>query len=76
MEVMGQCVILRCEMRYDRMQFEYSAVSPQFNVVVDCVVAPEYGAQFESVNVGTEEAPVMRAEFIGFVPDTHINGSR
>lgn len=71
MEVMGQCVVVRCQMRYERTDFEYFAVSPQFEVTDGCMAPPEYKAQFELVNVGTKEAPVTEAKFIGFVPATN-----
>jgi hypothetical protein len=39
--VMAECVIVRCELRYDCMSFEYVAVSPHFEVCGDCE-PPDY----------------------------------
>lgn len=40
--IMGQCVIVRAEMRYDLGAFEYHAISPQFAEVPPHCVPPEY----------------------------------
>ncbi len=40
--VMGRCVVVRCEMMYMDNTLEYVAISPDFDVVPEGTVVPEY----------------------------------
>jgi hypothetical protein len=66
MQVMAECVVVRCELRYDTMSFDYVAISPQFAEVPEDHAPPVYVAQMESINIGTEENPIIQHLFKTF----------
>ena len=43
--VMGECIITRCEHRFQNGTFEYEAYSNHFDVVAEGEVAPTYDIQ-------------------------------
>lgn len=65
--VMAECVIVRCELRYDCMSFEYVAVSPHFEVCSD-FEAPNY----EACLVKVTEGGGSEIRFEGFRPVNRI----
>lgn len=50
--VMARCVIVRCEMIYDRRAFEYYAYSPDYDEMPENTCAPQY-----DVTIDTSETP-------------------
>ncbi len=42
MKIMGQMIIVRAELVYDRDAFEYTAISPLFEIVPESETPPEY----------------------------------
>lgn len=41
-KIMGTCVIVRCEYMYGKNSFDYVAISPEFDVVEEGQMIPEY----------------------------------
>lgn len=41
-DVMGKCIVVRCELMYERDRFEYTAISPDFDEIKHGDIAPEY----------------------------------
>lgn len=41
-DVMGRCIVVRCEMMYMYDTFEYIAISPDFDEVPHGMIVPEY----------------------------------
>ena len=72
MKVMAECLVVRCELRYETMTFDYVAISPHFDEVPEWMQAPEYEALMESVNTGTDEEPKYEARFKGFSPTNKL----
>ena len=68
MKIMGECLVIRCEMRYDTMTFDYAAISPRFDEVPEWQTPPEYEAMMERVNTGTDDEPKWETQFKGFFP--------
>lgn len=68
MKVMAECVVIRCELRYETMTFEYVAISPHFEEVPEWKIPPQYEAQMEVVKTGTDEEPKWESRFMGFFP--------
>lgn len=69
MKVMAECVVIRCELRYDIMTFEYAAISPHFAEVPEYLTPPAYVARIESVRTGTDDDPQYDSIFLGFFPE-------
>lgn len=68
LKVLSQCLVVRCELKYDIMAFEYMALSPLFEETAFGLVAPDYTAHFERVNVASEgEEPIWGIQFKGFI---------
>lgn len=63
---MSECIVVRCEMAYETMTFNYVAISKHFDEVPDCCEAPEYNVVIERENTGTEEKPVWTDRFVRF----------
>ena len=76
MKVMAECLVVRCELRYETMTFDYVAISPHFDVVPEWMQAPVYEALMESVNTGTDESPKYEARFKGFSPTNNKDMAR
>lgn len=68
MKALAECLIVRCEMRYATMTFDYEAMSPHFAECHEWCVPPEYEAIMETVNTGTDEDPVWEVRLKGFRP--------
>lgn len=68
MQIMRECLVIRCEMRYDTMTFDYAAISPRFDEVPEWQTPPEYEAMMERVNTGTDDEPKWQTKFKGFFP--------
>ncbi len=68
MTILAECVVVRCEFRYDTMIFDYVAISPHFEEVPEGCLPPLYVAQMESINSGTEESPIIQHRFKAFEP--------
>jgi hypothetical protein len=68
MKVMAECVVVRCELRYDTMTFDYVAISPHFAEVKEGQYPPKYEIRMEQVNMGTGEDPQYVSRFLGFFP--------
>lgn len=68
MKVMAECLIVRCELRYETMTFDYVAISPHFKEIPEGSRVPEYVPRMESVRVGTDEEPEYETRFMGFFP--------
>ena len=68
MKVMAECVVIRCELRYETMTFEYVAISPHFEEVPEWQIPPQYEARMEVVKTGTDEEPKWESRFMGFFP--------
>lgn len=68
MKALAECLIVRCEMRYSTMTFDYEAISPHFAECPDWCEPPEYEAIMETVNMGTDEEPVWEARLKEFRP--------
>lgn len=68
MKVMAECLVIRCELRYETMTFEYVAISPHFEIVPEWSMPPKYEARMEVVKVGTDDDPKWESRFIGFFP--------
>lgn len=68
MKVMAECVVVRCELKFDTMSFEYDAISPHFEIVPEWQSAPEYGVVMERVRVGTDDSEQFETRFKGFIP--------
>jgi hypothetical protein len=54
---LSDCLVVRCELRYDTNSFHYTALCRHFEVCPREYVAPRYNILFKRVNVGTEEKP-------------------
>lgn len=40
--IMGRCIIVRCELMFDKNAFEYVAISPDFDLLPKGEIAPTY----------------------------------
>jgi len=49
MKAFAGVVVTRCEHNYDRQAFDYTAVSPYFDLVEDGEPAPHYDATYDEV---------------------------
>ena len=49
LRVFHDVVVTRCEHSFDRQAFDYTAVSPHFEVVADGAVAPHYDVTYDEV---------------------------
>lgn len=68
LKVLSQCLVVRCELKWEMMAFEYMALSPLFEETPNHIEAPEYTAYLERVNVASDgEEPVWETRFKGFV---------
>ena len=66
MKVMAECLVVRCELRYETMTFDYVAISRHFEEVPDYQISPTYEALLERINTGTDEEPIWETRLQGF----------
>lgn len=55
--IMARCIVIRCELIYERDQFEYTAISSDFAALPGHVTAPRYNVRI------TMTAGVPKVEF-------------
>jgi hypothetical protein len=68
LKVLSQCLVVRCELKFEMLSFEYVALSHLFEESPNWLNAPEYNACFERVDVASEgEEPIWETQFKGFV---------
>ena len=60
---LSECIVVRCEHRYDTCALHYTAMCRHFEVCDPCLVPPKYSIHFKKVNIGTEEAPEYETQF-------------
>lgn len=56
--IMGKCIIVRCEMMYPGLRFEYVARCDEFDDIPDCEVAPTYAV---NISEGGSRIEFVRA---------------
>lgn len=49
--IMAQCIVVRCEMLYERKVLEYVAISSKFDEVPTGMSAPEYSIHMHENNI-------------------------
>ena len=64
MLALSQCIVVRCELSYETMSFEYVAISPHFDEVLDWTRAPEYSVIVDTIMVGGSDK--VETRFKGF----------
>lgn len=67
-KIMAECLVTRCEFRYDTRAFHYTAISKHFAEVPQGAMPPDYHVQMETIRTGTDERPQSETKFRGFVP--------
>lgn len=60
---LSDCIVVRCEMRYDTISLHYTAMCRHFDVCRAECVPPRYRIHFKAVDIGTEENPEYETQF-------------
>lgn len=67
LKCLSECLVIRCEMRWDTLTFDYVALSAHFDAVPEWMIPPTYQALLEKINISGEgEEPRYETIFKGF----------
>lgn len=60
---LSECIVVRCEMRYETMSLHYTAMCRHFDVWPNECVPPRYRIHLQEVDIGTEDEPKYETQF-------------